>query len=659
MGEITPQEQAELDQLRSDQSDITDDELVELNQLRQEQGPIEDLQQPTPSLVDQENMLGKGAKFLYNMGTLYDTYMGGAGLRSTVGLASNAGKFGLTSKNAPTGEELAVSQGFSQDKSLDIPLPTTFQIAAAALGKDPGPIKISPAEAAGFVEEQVLDVGNVLPVGKVLKGAGKALGVGADFIGKTAVKGADIAISSAKKKSTAFNTVYETAKRSGKNVAQGLGNMLNPNVAPDAKIFKEIAETYDLPFMSGHEFGAQSPITNLERKQIESGALRAPFFKTKDKVTETVNKIIADAAPSGEPLTKEAAGDYLKESYDRAVDKLFSDVDITYNSVLANNPDFTLSKKAMDNIETVAKSVEKEANKMIGTRLNIPTRQGEELIKALSGLRESGGRFDTIRGSMDIIGKLAYRPSVGLLPDAPNVVELQKLYTTLKNNVALSVEDTLGAKAASQLRKNNQKIATFLTDAKPLEKTIGNPSISGEELFKKLILDANSGKLNALLKILDPQDVKELGASFLSHSLLEDPGKTLKHLGAKPHIVSRIVDKKDLEKLTNVLKYGERMGAAQFPGSSVGNLLNSVTGVIALAVTGSASLEALKTAARTKAQKEAVALLEKTPKSNWAKLLRDMPIKDPSILRVLSKAGVSIRSNEENKKRGFEALKGK
>jgi hypothetical protein len=202
------------------------------------------------------------------LGSKVDQYTGAASTRAGLGalldgespLGAAKKQYSEPSETAPTGKELAMKVGLSDEEYI----PTGFT------GLTGESLKVSPAGVAGFVGDVALDPTNILGATSLFKGAAKGVGKGA-VMGAKAVEGGAHALDVATGLKIGEKTI-NTAKKAKQAADTALSALFVPKRAEDYKELAAIAAKNGIDpgiLPEGVEFGPSSVITRLSRVKAE------------------------------------------------------------------------------------------------------------------------------------------------------------------------------------------------------------------------------------------------------------------------------------------------------------------------------------------------------------------------------------------------------
>ena len=593
---LTASEQAELDQLNKEipvKSGLSQNEQLELDQLNkeasgqpQEQGFL-------------ENLGNKALNAAVNVGKKVDQYTGapvraaiGAGMEGNNPLTAYGKQFGQNPDLAPTGNELAQRVGVS-DKPIFDPTSGLDKSLEAQGFKIEQPTKgtgISPADVLGFGVDVVADPLAFVPIGKVIGSGAKAGEFGLNIAAKTAgkaVKGSAILADMATGTKAATGTVealkggLQAVERTGKGVSNVLETYLKPSVAGDFKKMEEIATKHGIDpkiLPESIEFGNDSFISRASRAKAE-GPLGGPkleqFKEATRQVNDALTKKVSDISGVGGPLLEKDAGSLIRNGYDDGVNRFFSGMDTTYKQIAKNNPGLSLDRRSLVKFNDALSEIQSRALDLYKNPINaIEKSEAASILQSVDAVMKKGVQFDSAVDLLQRIGKYNFK-SNAVLSSPIDAVANRRLYGELKDAIIKTVEK-VDPKSAVDLIENNKAMTEFFGEQSSLAKSLGSKSISDEGLFKNLILNGDSKKIEALKSVLSPQDMQQLKASFIeaiSHKSdegLTSFAKLRNQLKNKESVVNALFNENEIKDIGELTSLGNRIGSPVMSSSGTG-----------------------------------------------------------------------------------------
>lgn len=582
----------------------------------------------------------KGIEFLSKIGEFADKFTG-APTRKAIGTLQEGGdlgeaassfgeQFGEDPSLAPTGEEIAMEEGLSNvPRQAEIELPPREKaIAKASTGKEPGPMKVdipSPAGAAGLAVDVVADPLTLIPGVPIVKYAGKGAGKAGKLALKGSAKAADLAAGTKK-----FSQTVDFMGDAVKTTGEALSKFFKPTVADDFEQMKIIAQENGIDISKmpeSVEFGENSLISRASRAQAEGplGERRLKDFEeVYDQTQNAVDNRIQEVA-GGIPLDTTSAGNMIRESYDNAVESFFDDLEVSYNSIVngKKGPDgewivapekgLQLTGDAQKSVNSALNGLEKFAKGRIRRGVSAAQRsQGKDLLNAVKAVRETNGSFKQTVEALRMIGEAAFKSKnqLELLPT--DVQRLRKLYRTVSDALVDTVRKDVSPDFADELLENNKAISQFFSD-KSLLSDIGKKNLSPERLFEGLVVRGDTKKIEALKRVLPPEDIQKLKGAFLDalinskRNIEGDVGfKTaFNQLRNKRQVIEALFEPEEVTPILEVLRFGNRLGNSKLSssGTSAGNILSDLMSGVKSGISNEAVINRLKETARAGGQK--------------------------------------------------------
>lgn len=582
-----------------------------------EKAALAKIPQPAAQVQDQ-GVLSQVGQFALEkaaqVGSAIDRYTG-APVRSAIGaaqegenpLAAYGKQFGEEPGLAPTGKQIVEKLGVS-DKPL--------YEKALLFGKT-GP---STADIAGIGLDIVADPLTFIPIGQIAKvGAGlggTGLGIAAKTSGKAlkgSAKAADI-LTGTKVASSAVEGLksgVETASRTGKAASNVIQSYFKPKIADDFESLKEIAVKNNIDpsiLPESVEFGEGSFISRASRAKAE-GPLGQPkleqYKEAQNQINNALNKKISSISGVGGPLSEMDAGALIRSSYDDGVDRFFSQMDTTYGSLAKKYPNLGLDRGASVKFNDALSEIQSNALKRFKNPINaIEKAEARNILTTVDSILKSGTDFQSSVDLLQRIGKYNFKPST-LMSSPIDAAANRRLYGQLKDAIIKTVEK-VDPVAALDLVENNKALAEFFGEQSSLAKTMGNKSLSNEGLFKNLIQNGDSKKIDALSSVLSPEQMSQLKASFIeSLSKRNDEGlasfrQLQNQLRNKSSVVSTLFNENEIKEISDILKLGNRMGSPVLSssGTSAGNVFSNLKDAIPNAIVTDQVIERMKSSAR-------------------------------------------------------------
>jgi hypothetical protein len=603
---LTPEEEKELAELEKQQapqsSTLTPEEENELAALEAEE----------PSLVKQFGQKALGAAI--EVGRQVDKYTG-APVRSAIGAAiegenpatAYASQFGEDPDKAPSGSQLVQKVGVS-DKPL---------YEDALLFGETGP---SPADIAGLAVDVAADPLAFIPIGKAAslgaRGAGTGLNIAAKTGGKV-LKGSAAAADLATGTKIASGTVdfLEGGIRASKSAAKGVTNVLQtylkPAQAVDFEELTDIAKRNKIDpdiLPEAVEFGEGSFISRASRAKAEGPLGQEQlkkFQEAQSQISNAFGEKISKISGTGGPLSSEDAGALIKQGYDDGVDRFFNQMDTTYSSIAKQYPDLRIDGQSVRKLGDTIEQLRIKATKRFQNPVNATERaEAKSILQTIGAIEKTPGDFANSVDLLQRIGRYNFKNAAELV-NPIDVAANRKIYGDLKEVIINSVKKK-DPVLAQDLIDNNKALSEFFGDQASLKKIIGNKAASNEGLFKNLIINGDSRKIDALKSVLSPQDMQQLKASFIeSITKRTDDGipqfRRLKtQLENKSSVVNSLFDEQEIKEISELVTLGNRFGSPVLSSSGTGasNMFKDLVKSIPDAIVSDQVIDSMKAKAR-------------------------------------------------------------
>lgn len=607
--------------------DLSDHELEQLAGIK----PLEN-----PSLL--EKIGSSIASGIHTAGKFVDSYTG-APTRAAVGaieegknpISAFSNQFGSDSSLAPTGKQLALRAGVSDEpmfhkdagELLNQAAPyaqgiPTFGPLFSQMMKSKAPqmqgvdISPSPADAVGVAGDIGLDYTNILPLGAIAKGGAKIFGKGAQIAGRVA---------------SSIPKVESTAKilaDSARATKQALDGVFSPKRAVDFEHWAQVAKNNGIDpsiLPESIEFGPGSvisrgartvregPIGDIEMRKFEDGMLQ---------VDGAIDNKVAQIA-GGPPLNDVEAGQVIREGYDKAVDDLFNNVDFTYNGVINQSPGIALTPKSLQNINRKLSEIQKfaETEYVHGVAKEVRNQAGH-LLEDLQAIRGRMSAKDPVSKSfgsmkqayevMSQVGRQAFKKGARIGEIPVDQKKFQELYFTMRDEFINSTHAQLGEDIANQLIDSNQQITMFNKSKEPIAKLLANKDLAPEKLFRSLIVTGDTTKLAALKDMLTPEQFNALKGSYVERLITRNSNGTI-NFGALRTALSKnrttlsvLFEPQEIVDLVDLAHLGEKWGPAVLSTSGTGgsNLFRNMLEGAQSGILNKTVIDTMKDSARAK-----------------------------------------------------------
>ena len=629
---LTPEQEArlaELDKKFGQQKSLSPDQEARFAELdakfnpkpQQEQTPIDQ-----PGLISQ---IGQGAlEQVAKAGELIDRYSG-APVRAAIGAAQEgnnpltayASQFGRPTETAPTGSQIAQKMGITDQPIFDPTRQLDKQLQAQGFSIQQGGNQgISPADVVGLGINVVADPLTFIPISKIAKGVGGAGEFGLSMAAKTtdkalkgSAKAADV-LSGTQVASKAYTGVKEAAKGAGRvagEVSDVISNFVTPKIANDFESLKKIAEKNGIDptiLPESVEFGKDSFISRASRAKAEGPLgqkLLEKHAEAQAQIANAFDSKIKDISGVGGALTHKDAGSLIRTAYDEGVDRFFNQMDTTYNSLANKFPNLKLDKASSVKFNDALSEIQANALKRYRNPINaIEKAEAGNILQTVDTILKNKEDFKSSVDLLQRIGKYNFKPST-LMSSPIDAAANRKLYGQLKETIMRTVEK-VDPKAAIDLADNNKALTEFFGEQSSLSKTLGSKTISDEGIFKNLIENGDSKKIDALQSVLSPEQMAQLKATFMDTVTKRGQDGSINYLTTqnalknKSSIASQLFSPEELSGFGELLELGKRTGAPIMSSSGTGasNMFKDLARSVPDAIVSDKVIESMKARAR-------------------------------------------------------------
>lgn len=637
--------------------------------------------------------LGRGAlDAAVKVGQFVDSYTG-APTRAAIGSIQDGGsplsaftkQFGEDPTKAPTGKEIALKAGVSDDPLAKF---TGGDVARAA-GAIPGPLgalvkmgtallpnqalkaefQPSAADVSGLGIDLAADPTNILPLSGAARGVLKAAPIAARG-GSVLAKGAGQLAAQGIRKLPAGNSVVkglQVAAEAPAAVKGALEHVFKPTQATDFPQLAAVAQKHGIDpslIPESVEFGENSFISRASRG-LREGPLGQPdlerFEEFRSAVQQATDSQLAKIG-GGAPLSPVQAGATIRQGYDDAVERLFGDVDFTYNEVIRQAPGIRLTKDAAERLNSKLAGLEKWANGQLQRGItNTEKGQAQQVLNAVAAVRAGNGSLKQTYEAMSQIGRHAFKKGANALNDTPvDVKKFQDLYFTLRDEFINSTASQMGDDVANALIDSNQQITMFNANKKYVADLIGKDTLADERLFNSLIVNGDSKRIAALKEILSPEQLQQLKGAMLENLIKRDPDGAFNFatlhsaMRNKKNVLMALFSPEELVEFGELVKLGERAGPSVLSSSGTGasnQFRDLLKGVGDNTLTRSV-VSGIKESARSRAAREsAPRALSATKPSEYrvgiSRPVRNNPEEAAKLLQMLGTIGTSKEKEEQ------------
>lgn len=605
-----------------------------------------------------ETLKDKLFKGIVAVGEFFDRYSGAptrsalrAFLEDEPVIKSAYEQFGEDPSKAPEGKQIAAESLGLPTKEITIPP----YLVESMIGPEPGKVKrdpktgkifiaepekrknvkFSPAGAVGLGIDIFADPLGFVPLGKIAMKAGKILKSGTKYALKGSAAAIDMAMNS-----TRITDTGQIIGRSLDDIGKSLKELFEPKVAKDFKYYKNIAEKNNIDvdlLPESVEFGKDSFISKASRQRRELGGKSAEKFEEAVKqIGDAIDAKIKNISNTDTVMDNVSAGALLRDAYDRGVERFFSDMDVTHNIIMKNNPGLQITEEGMQNLEKTLRGIERFAKGRIKRGADpVFVSQGQRLLRNVENIRNTNGSYKQALEALREIGEIAYTSKNVMATIPADISRMRTIYNSLNNALIDTVEKKAifkrgdeiikGGELANNLILNNRRMTEFFGD-KAVLKRIGDKNIANEALFDSIFTRGDTRKIEALKSIISLEDLNDLKAAFLENMIKKNQDgnvmfrSTFNSLFKKRDVVNSLFNKKEISEIMELLSLGDRVGIPVLSTSGTGasNVLSGISNTFKEIISNDLLIESLKKSARTKEQIEALSRLPNVYGKNQA-----------------------------------------
>lgn len=506
---------------------------------------------------------------------------------------------------APSSAEQMERAGIPEGSRVDLMPEVKVPFTDVTLGKGDS----SARDVGGFALDVASDPLNYATFGgaSVVKNAGKNA---IKEAGEKAARGVGESAAAQTIKQTG-NVVSETARSTKK----AIGKLFSPTLANDFEQLKNIAKKNNIPedlLPESIEFGKDSMISRASRAKMEGPLGEEALNKFNDgldlvrgKVEELANNVSGGVAPDAVD-----AGIAIRDGFDRGVDKFFSNVDMTHNKLMKAIPNLKLSPDGVKKISSKLSGLEKWAKGRASRGITATDRtQADQILRAVEQIKRGNGSYKQTYEALRDIGEVAFKAKNSLADIPPDIAKFRDLYFTIDDALIDTASKAAGEPVAQSMRETNRAISEFLGERSLLSKTIGRKDLSPEKLFNSLVVNGDVKRLQALKKILSPEDFKILKGAFIKSQIKKnaDDVFTFKglhnNLRGKKNALGELLDAQEIESLNELIQLGNRWGdpILSYSGTGASGAFRSIGQTIRSTVENDTLVNYLKNKARKNA----------------------------------------------------------
>jgi len=511
---------------------------------------------PAPKQVEGVPM---GSEFLGTGVTAPPAFGGG----SVVGAIEKFGEqFGEDPRTAPTGKELATRMGASEEESLRVPF-TDFTF--------------SPAGAAGLTLEILADPTNLIPFSAAGKVVSKT-SAGIAKAGKTATKAA--ASTAAKSAKVSADIARKTppvkiAENSAKKVADIVSGYVNPKQAANFERMKKTAlkngiDPKTLPDQV--EFGAESSLGKLSRAQAEvdiNNELSQKFIQSLQNTEQALENRIIKIGKVSRPPDALEAGNVILDGVQKTFNSLFGDFAVTYKQLTDAVPGLRLTDDASDNMVSKLESILSSAERRSRVAsVGAEAAQARQVADNVFNILSLGDNIDDLVLKLHSIGNAGYVSKFARGVDiAPDEKAFREIYDVLKDAIIDSVRSADPA-VADDLIETNARISKFLKAREPIENILTDGRKAPENIFKSLVTNGDSKRIEALKEVMPADDFAALKSTYLENLVKRNADGNVSFMQTSNKLankveqirLSKMLSEQELTDVAEILELGRNHG---------------------------------------------------------------------------------------------------
>jgi len=498
------------------------------------------------------------------------------------GLSSAASRFGSQfgedPETAPTGKKLAQELGASEKSASDV-LPSLYSDTGNEWTKFKrgGLLDPTASGAAGLGLDVALDPTNLIPVGAIAKGAGKAI-KGAGKLGLELGEG--LARGGAKLADVATGTELATKGLEGteslvRNAADAISHIATPQRVENFDKLAQTAQSIGIKpeeLSAAAEFGKSSTASRMERHIAEGpvgGKLLDAHEKVASKIAYGVDQTIQKLG-GGQVLDPVGAGELLKNGYANAEKHVLKDSELTYKTASQLSPNLQIIPEEAEKIQTAIDGLKKRA---VGYMQRGATKDqvamGRDLLGFANRVEKNGTSYKQLADQIGFIGEAMTEPTLNRV----HARELRNFYKTLSGGLINTVKD-LAPDLGEQLVENNKTMSNFFKSRDAVGTLIQNSKSNPETVFKSMTSDAS--KIDELKNILSPQEFDAFRASYMNSLIKKNADGFVLYDSATRAIkgnkgrLARMFNDKEISELGDLLELGHAQGTPVLSTSGTG-----------------------------------------------------------------------------------------
>ncbi len=487
-----------------------------------------------------------------------------------------AKQFGRDPRGAPTSKQIFTEGGVT-DKTLSELYPSRFSESGKGLRtlKKGGMFDVSPAGVMGLGGDVAFDVTNVVPLKTLgslgLQGVKKGIGLGAKGSGKAI----DYATGS-----NVMQKIGAGRKEFGSTFSKGIKSTFSGKAAEDYGTYLNIARRNNIDqslLPESVKYGKSSAISRTARAKAE-GPAGEQLLKRHEKAVQQVDGALADhvnKVSNGQIYAPDEVGTIIRDGFDRGVQKAFDELEVTYASILTDNPGLIIEPKALERMNRKLKKVYNKAEETVEFGAsNEAKAAAQQILNNIESITKSGGDYATTLKQLRQVGNVSFGTG-RKFKTPPDTESMKDLYSILRNALT-DTADAINPNVGKQLKANNKIASKLIGEKSVLAKKMRNSDVSDEAIFKQFVLNGDTRKLKALKIFLNDDEWKAAKGSFMRSIMKENiegdiAGRTVfNRLRDKESVVGVLFDSGEMDNFIDLLKLKERIGSPILSSSGTG-----------------------------------------------------------------------------------------
>lgn len=570
-------------------------------------------------------------------------------------MAAFAWQFGEDPKNAPTGKDIALKAGASDDAENST-YDKYLKPAVEGIKSNPimGPVarvvdavydRASDADMAGFGIDVAADPLWAVPGGQAATAVRNA-GKGAKVAGRVT--------NTAVRKIPGVGSTLDLVGDSAKNTSRAINKMFSPRQADDFKDLVKIAEKNGIdPKMLNEsvEFGENSFLSRASRHRAESVTGEKYLQKHQEGINairEATQKKVAQIGGGSIP-SKVEAGETLREGFDKGVDAFFKSHDVTHNRLVQAVPGAQISPEGLSKINSKLNGMEKWAKGRTQRGFtNAQRAQGEQILRAIDAVKRGNGSYKQTVEALRDIGDVAFKTVHTAADVPPDVKKFRELYFTIDEALIDTAGKLAGKPVAQELRATNKAISKFLTDKSVVAKTVMNKRIAPEKAFQSLVVNGDTKTIASLKRILPEREFKQLKGAFVESLIKRNVDGEFSFkavhnaLRNKKNVLGVLFEADEIREIDELIRLGSRYGdpVLSYSGTGASNTFRDITSGLRSGIENDAVIDFVKKRARDNSTGKLINVKPKSVKKTNSTLKKLRSI-SPIAARVVSTSNSS------------------